>query len=169
MQQIIELKGRVSQGDLDKLTQDIDSVRDLGRKKQFDEGQKKTIGATLNNAAQALQNVKQTNPELGPKADEALERVAAAAADVGVQPIITPAPAATATPTAPASPSATASPRVTASPSPAPQTPAASASPAGTPTPDASATPSVTSTVGAGTLVTPAASLAASPSPSPAP
>lgn len=162
-QQIIELDDAVSQDDLDNLTEDFESVANIARNRQLDDGQKKKVGDAVTTAVQALQTVKQKNPELTPAVDEAITRVTAAGADAGVQPIITPTP----TPAASA----------TAEPSQTPATPAASPSPepspeaTATPGETVSATPEATGTIGAETLVTPTptqqAETTAAPSPAP--
>lgn len=128
--QTLAARDNVSSGHIDSFTDELDDIRELAEEESFDLVQQTKVRNLSETAEVVLADVGETEEELAPVADEAVDqarRVAAAVSGGSVTPVDAPEPAPTATPTPDATPTptpeATPTPDATPTPTPDPATP----------------------------------------------
>ena len=143
VQEIIELSsdGDITEEDLERLTREAETLQRLAAERPLDEEQQDELRDLGNTAVQALQDVRQKQPELEPAVQETVKKVYdAVAAGTGgpVATIVVPSPSpATPTPSPTPEPTTTPTPEPTEEPSPEPT---ASEEPSATETSETTAT-----------------------------
>ena len=142
VQEIIEASndGEITEEHLAQLTREAESLQRLASEQTFDDEQKDELRDLGNTAVQALQDVRQKQPELEPAVQQTVQKVydAVAAGTGGPVTVITaPSPSPTATP-------ATATPTLTPEPTEPTPTPTATETPTAEPTEEPTPEPTAT-------------------------